>query len=150
MREVQGVRGNWSHLSFGRASCFCLGQHQSVSRNDDLLECYQIACECLDDEDDTDSILVGAVIMAALYVGPNIVRLANFTGMSRKFVREISLNLRAAGIWDRNTMHLDQIFDKDTGRIGFVLTVLAAQGKVVLSSSDPDTPASKWGWKARQ
>lgn len=98
-----------------------------MSRNDDLVEHVVLAEEVLG-EDDDDIIMTGTVLLAALRVGPNIIRLSEYCGVSRYFVREISRHMRTARLWEGKAMYLGS-WEHD---LGFVIDVLVACGMVTV------------------
>lgn len=83
---------------------------------------------------------VGVLLLAALYVGPQIAPLRFWTSYTDKLVRDTSYYCRRNRIWRGRNMHypwLDDLFAKDAkATIGFVCDVMVASGKFVRTADE--------------
>jgi len=69
----------------------------------------------------------GVLLLSALQVGPNVDRLAKFTGYSKTFIRERAKRCRENGIFIGSKVACEW-FDKECGGVAFWMDVLVAEG----------------------
>lgn len=76
---------------------------------------------------DDEGFKTALILLASIVVGPNIKRLATYTGLSRWDVSKRSRNLRHNRVWVRGRVHGDW-FDKKHGGVAFWADVCVADG----------------------
>lgn len=76
--------------------------------------------------EDDDGFKAQVVMVSSLQVGPNVSRLAAFTGISKELITNFSRNLRKNGVW-RGTRVYANWFETDGG-IDFLLDTNVALG----------------------
>ena len=91
-----------------------------------LREC-QIAVEKTLKETNGPDFDAGLILLASAQVGPNIKRVAKFTGYSRKVVAEIGRKARDNGIWRGGKLDVEWC-DEETGGVAFVCDVATVRG----------------------
>ena len=83
------------------------------------------------------------MLVGALWVGPNIVRLASLLKAPRSRVREYSMNLRRSEVWCRNTMFLEWLADDaENADVGVMLDAMVAAG-IFLRKRSVEGPDAK-------
>ncbi len=70
-----------------------------------------------------------AVLMATIETGPNVEKLATFTGYSLEFVRMIAVRLSTAEMWEELATVHNTWFDPEQGTINFLMDVMVAAGE---------------------
>ena len=75
------------------------------------------------------------VVLAAAVVGPNIKRIASFTGYGRPFVAEKARRLRKQKVWVGGKLDVDWFKPKGEGVVAFWLDVVLADGLLVRQSN---------------
>ena len=68
------------------------------------------------------------ILLTSAVVGPNIKRIAKFTGYPRAAIAQRGANWRAAGIWDGGKVIADNWDDPDKGWLGFILQSMVGDG----------------------
>jgi hypothetical protein len=69
-----------------------------------------------------------------LYTGPDINALVAFTGYLRKVITDVSGRMRAAGLWEADFVHDEDLWEGEELRLaGLVLNGLVASGQLVAS-----------------
>ena len=107
-----------------------------MSRNDDLYNAVVTAEQVLEEEG-TDMVMTGAILLSALHTGPNIKRLETYCGVPRARVQPIAQRMRKANLWWGERMYLGHWEESD---VGFVLDVLLACGEVEVAYWDKGEP----------
>ena len=80
-----------------------------------------------------DAFKVAVVLLAALVVGADAMKVAELTGYEPEFVQALAARLETSGVWADGTTHCDW-FGEDGG-VEFWLHVAVAQGYLEMSSS---------------
>lgn len=81
-------------------------------------------------EEDSDGFKVAVIVLSSAIIGPNIKRLARFTGYGRDFCSEISRHCREGGLWRGGRVYHSGWDDEKTGGIAFWLDCALAQGYI--------------------
>jgi hypothetical protein len=109
-----------------------------------LLQEIKAAIQDLDPQLDRKSreFRLPVILMAAAFVvGPDIDRLASFTGYSRTFVAAVSHRMQACGRWANGNVCTDDWFDGDRVTAALWLDCLVADGTVEMGQTDD---GEKW------
>ena len=67
-------------------------------------------------------------LLSSLITGPNVKKLAKFTGYTRKEIQERAVNLREQGVWVGSKVNASEWFDSDGGAVSFWCDSLCADG----------------------
>lgn len=70
---------------------------------------------------------VSIVLLASAAVGPNINKLAKFTGIPRERIRPWARNWRASGVWSNDKVCADWQ-NGELGAIGFIMDTMVGLG----------------------
>jgi len=76
--------------------------------------------------EETDTIKTGVILLSSVNVGPNIKKIAKFTGYKRSEIAKRSKNLRENSVWVKDKVSCDW-FEKD-GSLAFILDCMVADG----------------------
>lgn len=101
-------------------------EEKEITLEDLKEEIRRIDPDLAEDDDGYNAVLV---LLASLAVGPEIKRIAKFTGLRRDLVAWYSRNLRASGVWKRGKIYADW-FDEENGGVALLLDASVAQGYV--------------------
>lgn len=71
------------------------------------------------------------ILVAALVVGPNVIRISKLLGIPRRDAVWMGIRLRHAGVWKQGgLMHIEPWMDKEHGDFTFLLDTLVASGEI--------------------
>lgn len=74
---------------------------------------------------------LAVILMAAAFVtGPDIERIASFTGHPRQMVADVSRRMHEAGLWEKGVVKSDYWFQGDKWTAGLWCDTLVAEGRM--------------------
>lgn len=80
-----------------------------------------------DKDEDGEGFRASVILLSSVNVGPNVKKIAKFTGYPRSFVWKIGKNLRDNGVWRGNKVAAGEWFEKGGG-VAFICDSLVAVG----------------------
>ena len=86
----------------------------------------QTASQFISEEDDSFQFV--AIMIAALFEGPNEERIARVTGYSPEFISQIGTRLKESGLWTNEKTDYQVWDDTTEGLIRFIMDVEVAKG----------------------
>ena len=103
----------------------------------DLETCQTIVNEIVPDTAIDDPIYSAMlVLVSALRVGPNINRIAKFTGIDKKIIRPIARRLRENGVWRHDVMRYSWVEDGDS--VAIIMDAQVATGKLTRAVTEDE------------
>jgi hypothetical protein len=92
---------------------------------------------------------IAAIMVAGLFVGPNVDAIVRLTGSRRELVETIASRFRACGMWTDEGVDYDDWFAADGGLIRFAIELSVAEGTFIRTEKSKD---GVWiyklvGWK---
>ncbi len=87
---------------------------------------------------DESALKATVVMVAALFVGPDVEKIVRVTGYSREYVAEVAERLRASHLWNGEALDYGDWSDSSKGALRHALDLEVAQGIVVRTNQTRD------------
>jgi len=94
----------------------------------------------VDPSRDPECFDAGMVLLGSLIHGPNIKRIASWSGIPHVRVATVSRNLRQCGVWKGKCIDAQPWFDENGGAVAFLLDVMVGAGLCERREQDDDEP----------